>query len=58
MDKRKPVKFLIVRNLLCEIGLKDRENPKPYRTGNIIVHGLICLFIRIMTDLLQHILAS
>ena len=19
-----------------------RENPKPYRTGNIIVHGLIC----------------
>ena len=42
MDKRKPVKFLIVRNLLCEIGLKDRENPKPYRTGNIIVHGMIC----------------
>ena len=30
----------------CEIGICKktmvRENPKPYRTGNIIVHGLIC----------------
>jgi len=30
----------------CEIGICKktmvRKNPKPYRTGNIIVHGLIC----------------
>jgi hypothetical protein len=30
----------------CEVGICKktmvRENPKPYRTGNIIVHGLIC----------------
>jgi hypothetical protein len=30
----------------CEVGICKktmvRENPKPYRSGNIIVHGLIC----------------
>lgn len=30
----------------CEIGIckktVDRENPKPYRTGNSNIHGLIC----------------
>jgi len=30
----------------CEIGICKktmvRENPKPYRSGNILIHGLIC----------------
>jgi hypothetical protein len=30
----------------CEIGICSkmmiRENPRPFRTGNILVHGLIC----------------
>ena len=31
----------------CEIGICKktmvRENPKPFRSGNVLVHGLICL---------------
>ena len=68
MGIRKPVKFLIVKNLHYEIGFTNitqlkllqeksgnpfltvgicsktmvRENPKPFRDGHILVHGLIC----------------